>query len=199
MKLFDDIAKLVPTLEGWTSVAKAQTFAALILGYRPSVTVELGVWWGRGSLSMALAHREIGKGMVYAIDPWSAEASIEGQLNKLDREHWNNQPAHENAFKVFTDQIQKLGVQNCIKPIRARSSEAPIPEGIGLLLVDGNHGDEAVADVKRWAPKVVTGGFVYLDDLDWTGGAVRRAEAHLKSIGFKELYNIETGAFYQRI
>src|SRR5262249_16716388 len=135
---------------------------------------------------------------VYAIDAWSAEESVKGQINDLDKAHWSNQSQHEAAFQTTIDQVSKLSVQNCIKVIRAKSSEAPVPEGIGFLIIDGNHGDESIADVKRWAPKVLTGGFVFMDDLDWTGGAVRRAEAQLKSMGFRELYPIETGSMYQR-
>lgn len=188
---------MVPTLGGWTSVAKAQTFAALILSYRPSVSVELGCWYGRGALSLALAHKEIGRGMCYAVDAWSPVASSEGQTNELDRSHWANSD-HEIAYTTMLEHVSKLAVQNTIKVIRAKTSEAPVPEGIGFLIIDANHGEEASHDVKRWAPKVLAGGFCYMDDLDWSGGAVRRAEAQLKSMGFRELYPIETGALYQR-
>jgi hypothetical protein len=198
MKLFDYIEKTIPILGGWASVIKAQTFAALVLSYRPIVSVELGAWCGRGALSLALAHKEIGRGMCYAIDAWSAEESVKGQINELDRKHWSDQRMHDEAYLAVLDQVSKLSVQNCIKVIRGKSSEVAVPEGIGFLIVDGNHGPEAIADVKRWAPKILTGGFVYLDDLDWSGGNVRLAEAQLKSMGFRDLYPIETGAMYQR-
>lgn len=204
MKLFDDIRNAIGeagkpgSLDGWTSLTKAYSFAALIYSYRPMVSVELGVWCGRGALSLALAHKEIGRGMCYAIDAWNAGASVEGQVDEANRKHWSNQPAHDAAFNIVLDMVNRLSVQNCIKVIREKSATAPIPEGIGFLIVDGNHGPEAIEDVKRWAPKVLTGGFTYLDDLDWSGGAVRKAEQELKAMGFNELYQIETGALYQR-
>lgn len=198
MKLMDDIEQFINSgIGGWTSVAKAQTFAALILSYRPMVSVELGCWMGRGAISLALAHKEIGRGMCYAIDAWSPVASAEGQ-DDINRKHWAESD-HEIAYKTMQDYVARLAVQNTIKVIRAKTNEAPMPEGIGFLIIDANHGDEAIGDVKRWVPKVLTGGFVYMDDLDWSGGAVRRAEAQLKSMGFRELYPIETGALYQRL
>lgn len=197
MKLFDDIEKFINSgIGGWTTVPKAQTFAALILSYRPMVSVELGTWMGRGAISIAMAHKEIGKGMCYAVDAWSPIASSEGQ-DEINRKHWANSD-HEIAYKTMLEHIDKWQVASTIKVIRAKTADAPMPEGIGFLIIDGNHGEEATADVKRWAPKVLIGGYVFMDDLDWTGGAVRRAEAQLKSMGFRELYPIETGALYQR-
>lgn len=196
--LFTQIGNLVPTLGGWTSVIKAQTFAALILSYKPAISVELGAWYGRGALSLALAHKEIGKGSVIAVDAWSANASIEGQVNEADRKHWGAAD-HEIAYQTFLSNIQKLGLQDRITVQRCQTKDAQIPDGVGFLIVDANHGPEAISDVNKFAPKVLTGGFVYLDDLDWAGFFVRKAEAQLRAMGFRELYPIETGALYQRI
>jgi len=197
MKLFEQISTLVPSLGGWTSVPKAQTFAGLILSYRPMISVELGVWMGRGALSLALAHKDIGKGMVYAIDAWSPEASVEGQINEADRKHWGS-ANHEAAYQSVLKNVQVLGVQNCTTVIRKRTRDVEPPDGIGFLIIDANHGNEAVDDVKKWAPRVLSGGFVYCDDLEWAGGGVLRAVAHLRSMGFRELYPIETGMMFQR-
>src|SRR6266704_265684 len=87
-KVFSTISRLLPTLGGWTSISKGHTFAALVLGYRPEVCVEIGVWEGRGSLSIALALQEIGRGMLYSIDAWDAKVSVEGQTHPGDIAHW---------------------------------------------------------------------------------------------------------------
>ena len=87
-KVFSTISKLIPTLGGWTSVPKGHAYAAIVLGYRPEVCVEIGVWEGRGSLAIALALKEVGRGMLYAIDAWSPQASVEGQVHPGDIEHW---------------------------------------------------------------------------------------------------------------
>lgn len=184
-------------LGGWTSVPKAQTFAAVVLGLRPEVSVEIGVWFGRSSLSMALAHKEIGRGVVHAIDAWSPHASIEGQ-GEADVKHWAA-TNHEIAYNSFMQNIQRLELQNIIKIHRAKSQDTEPPKNIGFLVIDGNHGDTAISDVKRYAPNVRTGGLVYCDDLNWSTGSVLRAIAILQTMGFVRLYDIEQGAMFQRI
>ena len=197
-ELFERIRAIIPTIGGWTSVEKANTFAALILGIRPEVTCEVGVWCGRGSLSMGMAHKEIGRGVVWSIDAWSATASAEGQQHEADKNHWLA-ANHEAAYQQFIYNVQALNLQHCVKVIRERSANATPPEKISLLILDGNHGPEAVKDVQRYAPKVRMGGFVYMDDLNWTGGNVLKAANTLKTMGFTELYPLETGMMYQRV
>lgn len=199
VSLFQKIQEVVPTLGGWTTVPKAHTLASIIIALRPEVSCELGVWFGRGALSMALAHKEIGKGIVWAIDAWSAQASIQGQVNEKDRTHWNNQPEHDKAYETFTRQVIVLSVQNCVNIVRSKSQDVAPPKNIGLLVIDGNHGETVLSDVDRYAPCVKTGGIVYADDLDWSGGAVRRGVEKLKRMGFNSLYRFETGEFFQRV
>ena len=76
--------------------------------------------------------------------------------------------------------------------------EATAPKHVQVLVVDGNHGPDSIADVEKWAPRVVRNGYVYMDDLNWTGGAVQRAVERLKTFGFEHMFDRDTGAFFQR-
>lgn len=192
------IEQLVPTLHGWCSVEKAQTFAAVILALRPRTTVEIGVWGGRGSLSMGLAHASVGTGRVIAIDPWEASASVEGQINDTDRAWWGAVD-HDAIRRGFLMEIERQGLVGFVDVVRRRSRDAEAPDNVGLLVVDGNHGEESIDDVKRFAPSIYVGGFCYLDDVDWTGGSVRRASVLLESLGFRRRYVMDTGEMYQRV
>jgi len=196
-KVFSTITKLLPTLGGWTSVNKAHTFAGLVLGYRPEVCVELGVWMGRGSLAIALALKEVGRGMLYSIDAWDPKASVEGQTHPKDIEHWGTSD-HEGPYQTFLSNIAKYELGGFVTVMRTRTEHAGVPPNIGFLIIDANHGDAAITDVRRFAPMVRKGGFTYMDDIDWSTGSVRRAEAQLKSMGFVELYPIENGKMFQR-
>jgi predicted O-methyltransferase YrrM len=196
--LFKTIAHEIAPMQGWTSIPKAQTLAAIIVALKPEISMEIGVWHGRGSIAMALAHREIGKGHVWSIDAWAAEASVEGQVHEADKKHWA-QANHEEAYQAFQGKIASNGLQNIVKVFRQRSSLVEPPEGIGLLVIDGNHGPESEKDVVRFASKVKTGGFVYMDDLGWSGGFTAKAAVTLRSMGFSELYALETGAMFQRV
>lgn len=198
MKLFSDIEKLVPTLHGWCSTPKAHTLASMVLALRPKVVVELGVWGGRSLIPMAMAVREVGQGKVYAIDPWSAQASIVGQITDGDKQFWGNQHNHDVVYADFLHKLHTSGVVEVVEVQRCQSESATVPDGIGLLHVDGNHSDQAIRDVEKYAPKCLPGAFCVMDDIGWTGGGVERAAGRLKSMGWRELYTLDTGAVYQK-
>ena len=196
--LFSAIQDLVPRCHGWCSVVKAQALAAAVLTLRPKVSVEIGVFGGRSLLPMALAHKETGIGTIIGIDPWSNSASAQGQLNPDDLSFWSTCD-HEAIYRDFTERVQLTGTGDVINIIRSRSDDVRPPKVIDLAHLDGNHGEQALRDAKRFTPNIRVGGLCFLDDLDWSGGAVRKAEQFIQSIGFTMLYSMDTGAMYQRV
>lgn len=197
-ELFAKIEQTTPKLSDWCSVLKAQTLAAIIIGFRPQITVEIGVWQGASAIPMAMAHKLIGHGILYANDPWSKDESIAGQLTTPDKEWWGKVD-HEKAYENFCHFIHECGVSDVVRVVRCNSDDFTPPEIINLLHVDGRHDDGAIRDVERFAPHVPIGGIVVMDDLDWIGGSVRKAEAKLIEMGFQRLYPLGSGAVYQRI
>jgi hypothetical protein len=196
-ELFKQIEEFIPALGGWASPERCCQLAATVVAIRPLVTVEIGVWMGRQSLSCALAHKFIGRGKVWAVDPWSGKAAAAGQ-DAVNAEWWGEQAKHDLAYQQFGEAAKRLGVEEFLHVQRATSDEATTPEAIGLLLVDGNHGEQAIKDVERWAPLVVRGGVVFLDDLNWSGGAVTEAGNRLLKQGFAPITAFDEGVFYQR-
>jgi len=201
--IFDKIETVHASTEGWCSWKKAQTLAAIIISTQPEISVELGVWYGRSLLPVALAHQHIGKGGVIAIDPWMAQESVAGQINPADKEWWDRQDIHQAAYDAFKKKVYELGVQNVVRIERKSSDDFEPPEGIGYLHVDANHGEQAITDFKRYAPKVKRGGFLVADDLHWTGGSIITAISLLPEMGFQELYRVENGqeswAVFERV
>lgn len=191
MNLYDNIAEVCTDPRGWCSLVKAQTLASLVIGTRPDIIVEIGVWSGKSLLPMALACKEVGHGMVIGIDPYEAAASAEGQ-SQANAEWWSNAQAHQEMHDFFMAEVNRLGLQNVVRLIRHRSGVVEPPANIGLLHSDGNHGRQAVSDVKRFSPAVRLGGFVVLDDLHWDGGAVSDAADWLIFNGFHELFRVVT-------
>ena len=51
-------------------------------------SVELGVFAGRSALPIAIAHHDLGRGIVIGIDAWSINATKEGQNSKENDEWW---------------------------------------------------------------------------------------------------------------
>lgn len=187
---------------GWCSFEKATTLAAIILGLRPKIVVELGVWMGGSAIPMAIALRALGAGRLIAIDAWSTEASVAGQEAEIHRAWWGEKigdSGHRRAFEAFLRRLRQHGIRSdqCVVR-RQRTDVADVPAEIDLLHHDANHGPQVVADIARWAPAIRVGGILVIDDLDWAGGHVARAHALAVDLGFVDLYPLGTGCVMQR-
>jgi predicted O-methyltransferase YrrM len=203
-----EIERCLPEGGDWCGLEKAHSLAALVIGLRPRVICEIGVWMGGSLIPMALALRalrDIDRGagrdpvgrVVVAIDPWAAQESIAGQ--DPDNVSWWGSVDHEAAMRAFLARLDQHELRDLCRVERASSSLAPVPPAIDLLHVDGNHADQARMDVERFAPSVVPGGILVLDDLSWSGDHVRMARDIADSLGFRELHALGTGIVMQRI
>lgn len=191
MNILDEIEFAIKEIgHGWTTPNKGKILAGAVIALRPKISMELGTWAGKGLISLALAHRSIAYGMVYGIDPYSASASAEGQVSAADKKWWA-EADHEAIFKIASDNILKFGCQNVCQIIRRRSDSYNPPKEMGILVVDANHGEESIKDLRRYCPNVSVGGLVFVDDLHWAGSSVERGVEMLPMMGFKELYRIE--------
>jgi len=175
---------------GWTTPEKGCIMAACIVALRPKFSVEIGVYAGKGLAVMGLAHKAIGFGMAVGIDPYSATASVEGQVKEADQKFWS-ELNHDAVFELAKEQIRKHSIQNTCKIERCRSDQFDPPDGIGFCRCDGNHGAMVLSDIRRYAPFIVRGGIFMLDDKQWEGGAVAKASQELARMGFKSLYEFD--------
>lgn len=196
-EIFNWIDAEFPGMHGWCTEQRASELAGMVLALRPAVTVCCGVWGGRDTFALAMAHRSIGFGQVIAIDPWKAAASAAGQTGE-DLKWWNDQSKHDAVYRDFIARRERYGLMPYIELHKKSSRDVTVPKHIGVLIVDANHGPEAIEDTKRFARNVKTGGFVYMDDEKWAGGAVTEAIKALEKMGFYRLFDRDTGAFFQR-
>ena len=205
--LMREIASVYREGGEWCALDKAQGLAALVIGLRPKVACEIGVWMGGSLIPIALAMRTIGqledangfavtRRRVIAIDSWSPAESTVGQEG-ADADWWRTVD-HEEAMRAFLARLDRHGLEDLCRVVRAPSSDAEVPDSIDLLHVDGNHADQAIRDVVRFAPAVPEGGILVLDDLDWRGGYVRGARAAAMELGFVDLYPLGSGVVMQR-
>ena len=198
--LFQDVERAVTKIfHGWTSVPKAQSMAAIVVALRPEISVEIGVYAGKGIVSLGLAHKAIGRGLAVGIDPYSAAASVKGQLNIDDVKFWKEEVDYDLIKRACFEAIEEFKVGNFVDIIQRPSDDVMPPRNIGLLRIDGNHGEQAFRDMIRFTPTVILGGLCIIDDLGWTGGHTTRAAKHLSEMGWRELYPLDDGAVFQRI
>lgn len=197
MNLFETIHRVQPPLPGWCSPEKAEAIAAIVLATRSQVTVEVGIYGGSSFIPLALAHKEIGCGVCWGIDPWSKAASVKDEI-PANVEFWERQD-YEKLYGDFMQALVNLELESCTRIIKLPSDEVEPPSDISVLHVDGAHTQQAIRDVERFAVNVGPGGFCIMDDEEWTNGGVKRACARLLDFGFKRLYPLGTGAVFQRL
>lgn len=195
-EIMTEVRSSISEADGWCTVEKAEALAAIVLSLRPERVVEIGIWRGASAIPMLIALRELPAGRLLAVDPWSNLASIENEIP--ENAAWWGVVSHDAALERFLERMKLHRCGDRCDIVRAKSDDATPPDGIGVLHIDGSHTEQAVRDVARWAPRVIVGGFLVLDDLDWSGGAVRRAELGAQDLGFVRLYPLGTGAVYQR-
>lgn len=196
--LFKDIDNALKEIaHGWTSPHKAFKMASMVLALQPDITIEIGVWYGKGVVSLGLAHKAISKGIVIGIDPYDPQASEVGQMD-ANKEWWPAQD-HDVAYHMCLANINKYGVSEFVKIVRQTSDAYACPNGIGLLRIDGNHSIQGYKDAVKYAPLVRVGGILILDDMDWQGGAIQRAYSWLKQNGWVDLYRLDDGIAMQRV
>jgi len=196
-ELFAEIESVLPEGGDWCDLQKAQTLAALVVGLRPRVMVEVGVFLGGSLIPMLLAMKHVKVGRAIAIDPWARDASVIDQ-DEVNAAWWKTID-HDDVYRRFLSRLEKHGCMDICTVVRRRSDLCDPPEGeCQLVHLDGNHGPQAIRDVERFAPNVTVGGFLILDDLHWAGGHVSAARELAVSMGFVELYEIGTGCVMQR-
>jgi tetratricopeptide (TPR) repeat protein len=183
--LAERIERLVPTLDGWATPEKAVRLANLVLETRAAVSVELGVFGGRGTIAMAMAHQAQQHGTVAGIDPWSAEAAAEG-VNDPANDAWWSAVDYEAVLGRFLDAVRRADVTRYVRVIRQRSAAAVLAFADGTVSVlhqDSNHSELISSEeVARWAPRLRSGGYWVADDCDWPTTA--RALQMLADLGF---------------
>lgn len=184
-------------IEGWCSLAKAYDLAAAVLTLRPEVCVEIGVFGGMSLIPIAMALNAVGHGQVIGIDPWDPVESIKGMTGE-NLKWWQNLD-HEAIFRGFNEAVIAEGVSNQVVVLRQTSNSVKVPKVIDFFHCDGNHGEQAFKDIKRFGAKVRVGGLVYCDDIGWEGGAVGRGVRWLVDRGFVQIYARDTGAMFQRV
>ena len=96
-------------LEGWCTKNKASLLIDLIFMLKPETIVEIGVWGGKSLVPMAYALKIMNNGMVYGIDPWDNEASIQ-EMEGDNFEWWSN-VNHEMIFQGLKSKISEFDLR----------------------------------------------------------------------------------------
>lgn len=193
----DQIASLIPRLEGWATVEKAVAMADLIVSSKPKVIVEIGVFGGRSLIPQALALRELGSGHIYGIDPWRLAPVLEGNLNEADAKWWSRNVDLHEIHKGFMEALWREALDPWVTILRCTAEQAlPLLPEIDILHIDGNHSELASCrDVEQFLPKVPAGGLIWFDDIDWE---TTRQAVLLLSTACERVQDVGTCALFRK-
>ncbi len=129
--------------------------AALSFRWTPdALVVEIGSYEGMTAAFLAECMSDAGHlNHVVSIDPFERAPTSPGN------------PA--GKYKAYLRTMHDRGLEDRCMPLVAFSHHAApvVPDRIGFLIVDGNHDYESVVqDLALFAPKILPGGFIFIDD-----------------------------------
>jgi predicted O-methyltransferase YrrM len=159
-RLKAQLVSALASVEGWTffdEVWALHEAARQLAGRGRRVTVvEIGSWKGRSTIGLALGLKAGGVGTVYAIDPHTGSSEFLQMHGPVD------------TYGAFVKNVELAGVNDLVRPIRAKSHEARDQfdeRTIDLLFVDGSHEYADVKqDIQDWTPAISDEAVVAFND-----------------------------------
>jgi Methyltransferase domain len=192
------IAAIVPVLNGWCTIEKAEYICNLVIENKLQKGVELGVFAGRSLVPLGWGFEETG-GHITGIDPWTTEACVEGKNDKANDDWWSTLNL-EDLYRSTVNILRQLGLDNIVTLVRKKSAEAVLDfedGSLDLVHQDSNHSEQISCDeVERWTPKLKAGGFWIADDTNWP--TTQKAQKLLVEKGYTELYDSGSWKVYRK-
>lgn len=131
----------------------AATIALYPWGQQASV-VEIGAYTGRTTVFMAKVLQLLGHSVpILSVDPF--ERAIPDPINP------------QGVYAEYLKIVKNENLDHLCLPLVAFSEDAApiVPANIGVLVVDGSHHYPVVSkDFALYAPKVLAGGLIFIDD-----------------------------------
>ena len=163
-----------PDRQGWGS--NHPYLSQGIRRIRPAVAIEIGVWKGGSTITMASEMKALGiDGAVLSVDTWLGSS-----------EHWVDERAaaslmldagYPRLFYTFCANILDAGLADHVVPLPIDSVNAAqivkkLKISAQLIHIDGGHDYNSVlSDLREWWPVLTPGGLLIGDDYrhgnDW--------------------------------
>lgn len=155
-----EFATIVGNVTGAISLIQADTLRKAAAAVTEGVIIEVGSFRGKSTAALSIGAKQGHNAPVYAIDPHEEfDGPFGGQFGAPDRREF------------FTTMLTVGGWEN-VRLVNL-SSEVIAPgwdKPVGLLWIDGDHSYEGVRrDFECWAPHLLPGAPVILDDTDRGG------------------------------
>jgi predicted O-methyltransferase YrrM len=169
--LSDTVVELAATFTSNMMDAAELAYLAAALSRYPwdgkGIVVEIGAYRGSTSVFMAKVLQHLGHRVpILSIDPF--ERVVPSRSNP------------KGTYAAYLRTVRKHQVGDVCLPLVAFSKDASpvVPDTIGVLVVDGGHEHAVVSrDLHDYAPKVLPGGLIFIDDyIDAYPGVTRAVD-----------------------
>ena len=185
---------------GWCFQEKADAIIDCIFevcSSKPSpICVEIGVYGGKSLVPFVESLKKIGRGVVYGIDPWTNKDALVGYDHPSHQQFWGNIDL-ERMHNICLEGISELNGEKFVSIIRETSDDAPTLGEIDVLHIDGQHTEQLIKDINKYAVSVVEGGYCLVDDVEWSQKTLKVIPL-MESLGFKKIRNIRGCFLYYR-
>lgn len=186
---------------GWCSNKKANKIINYVIeacsDLHNPVCVEIGVYGGKSLFPIGVALQYLNKGEVYAIDPWVNSDAIIG-YSGVHYDFWSSTPLATTIYEIFLSGLEALQIKNLVKIIKTTSDNAPNIENISVLHIDGQHTDQIIRDINKYATAVVNNGYCFVDDVEWSEDT-KKSIGLMKSLGFIQIDEVDGCFIYKKI
>jgi MMP 1-O-methyltransferase len=161
MESLSDYLQFSAAIPGWTRGSEAETLAQIAHGLpEGAVIVEIGAFFGAGTVLLAGARKLCGSGRVHCVDPFDASGDAFSAPN-----YQAIVAAHGGApiREQFETTIRRAGLSDWIDIRQGRAEEvaARWAQPIDLLFLDGDQSRAgARAAYTAWIPWLKAGGVI---------------------------------------
>jgi cephalosporin hydroxylase len=171
--LADEVAAWADTFKSTMMDASELAHLAATLAAYPwhaeGIVVEIGAYHGSTSVFMAKVLQRLGHRVpVLSVDPF--ERAAPDRLNP------------RGLYAAYLRTVRDHDLEDVCLPLVAFSRDAApvVPATIGVLVVDGGHHYPTVSqDLRLYAPKVLPGGLIFVDDyVDAYPGVMRAVDEY---------------------
>lgn len=186
---------------GWCSEVKSNRIIDCVLetcsDQTEPICVEIGVYGGKSLFPFALALKQLGRGRVYGIDPWSTHEALAGYDNPAHQQFWGNVDL-ERMYNICVNGINELDVQNFVTLLKAPSDNVKNINNISVLHIDGQHTLQLLRDIINYATNTVKGGYCFIDDIGWSEDTLKAVEL-MRILDFEKIEDIGGCFVYKKL
>jgi hypothetical protein len=172
----------VPSIRGWLSRDAAVLLYELAAAVKEGCIVEVGSYRGRSTVALARGSANGHGPPVYAVEPHEPFVGPRGgEFGPEDR-------------AAFFRNMVRTGAYRQVRLLNTSSEVVALgwSEPVALLWLDGDHSYEGVRrDFNAWAPHLMPGCDVVLDDTDDPGLGPQRLVEELTSAGWAEVARVD--------